>query len=136
MVTKGDAPCVAHLPKPKESIMETKPGRSIARPAETPEQQDEVLSRANFAHKYPSLFGLLSKIRENDNFHDRGCITVFWEDGVFKVSINDRPLGRSCFVSSEELSTAFAIADRGLRSGTLKWRKNKGYVAQARRLFK
>jgi len=47
---------------------------------------------------------------------------MFFEQGVYKLAINDRPESRSCFVSSTSLSEAFLIADRGLRTGGLRWR--------------
>ena len=115
--------------------MSTSPGRPIARPATTEDREPELLSRAMFAENYPSLFGLLAKHRENPKFHATGCITVFWEDGVFKVSINDRPEGRSCFVSHQELAGALRIADSGIRSGTLRWRVNSKYRASARTMY-
>jgi len=88
-----------------------------------------------FAQNYPSLFRLVGVSRPSEKYHPRGCFTVFWEDGVFKVAINDRPEGRSCVVSSAELGEAMQIADRGLRSGTLQWRVNKRYKATARSVF-
>lgn len=116
--------------------MSNKIGRSVARPEKTEDQLPIPMSSPKFKQKYPSLYGFIANTRENENFHDRGCITLFYEDQVFKVSLNDRPLGRSTFVSHHELGVAFEICDRGLRSGTLKWRKNKRYAAQARTLFK
>jgi len=111
-------------------------GRRVARPATPTDQVDTDASSPNFAEKYPSLFRFVAESRENENFHSTGCFTVFWEDGVFKISLNDRPNGTSTFVSHHELGVAILIADRGLRSGSLKWRRNKRYVAQARTLFK
>lgn len=114
--------------------MPTKPGRPIVRPTEIAEQEDQLVSRPQFAENYPSLYRFLAQNRENDKFHATGCITIFWEDQVFKVSLNDRPTGRSTFVSHEELRSAFLIADRGLRSHTLRWRPNKQYRARAKNL--
>lgn len=115
--------------------MSTNAGRPVARPAQTPEQEPAIPSSAIFAENYPSLYRFLAEDRKNENFHPTGCFTVFWEDGVFKVNINDRPNGRSCFVSARGLGEAFLIADRGIRSGTLRWRANKRYRAQAKSLF-
>lgn len=106
--------------------MTTKAGRRVARPATTPDQDDRDTSTPSFAENYPSLYRFLAESRLNDGFSKTGCLTVFWEDGVFKVCMNDRPNLRSCFVSHPQLGVAFQIADRGLRSRSLKWRK-KGY---------
>ncbi len=105
--------------------MSTKIGRKIARPTQSPEQVVAPVSSGVFQEKYPALFDFLSKVRETANFHKTGSMTMFWEDGCFKLSINDRPEFRSTFVTSESLGTAFLIADRGLRSRSLRWRKNK-----------
>jgi hypothetical protein len=114
--------------------MNSNPGRAIARPASTPDQDAPDASRPTFAQNYPSLYRFLSEDRENENFHSTGAITVFWESGVFKVNLNDRPLGKSCFVSHTELGGAFLIADRGIRSGSLRWRVNRKYRASAARV--
>lgn len=124
------------FPREKESIMPTKSGRRVARPAHEEDQDEPDVSTPSFARNYPSLYGFIAECRKNEKFHERGCLTVFYEDGVFKVSLNDRPNCQSSFVSHQELGTCFRIADSGLRSGTLKWRRNKRYAAQAQRLFK
>lgn len=115
--------------------MNDKPGRPIARPAETADQVCGDLSSPNFAQNYPSLYRFLAENRKNPDYHATGCITVFWEDGVFKVNMNDRPNGNSCVVSHLELGGAFLIADRGIRSKTLRWRVNKRYRAQMKNVY-
>ncbi len=115
--------------------MTAKVGRSVARPVIAEEQDDLVLSSPNFAQKYPSLYELLAKSRQSEKYHPRGCLTIFWEDGVFKVSMNDRPNCQTTFVSHQELGGAFLIGDRGIRSKTLRWRRNKRYAASAKNVF-
>jgi hypothetical protein len=106
--------------------MTTKAGRSIARPANSAEQVEASRSTPVFAENYPHLYRWLSESRKTENFVKTGAMTVFWEDGVFKVCLNDRPNYQSCFVSHQELSGALRIADRGIGSRGLKWRR-KGY---------
>lgn len=110
-------------------------GRPVARPATTPEQDTVSVSSSNFAQNYPNLYRLIGISRKNDNFHERGCFTVFLEDGVYKIFINDRPEGRSCAVSHAELGGALAIAEAGLKTGSLKWRLNKQYRAKAKAVY-
>lgn len=104
--------------------MPTKIGRAVQRPQVSADQPASDVSSPLFADKYPSLYRFLSELRETKNFHKAGSLSVFWEGGVFKVCLNDRPEFRSTFVSSAQLGEAFLIADRGLRSKTLRWRKN------------
>ena len=115
--------------------MSSNVGRPVARPAQVADQMNPAVSISSFAEKYPALFDMIGKSRKNEKFHERGCFTVFFEDGVFKVSLNDRPNGQSCFVSSPQLGQALCIADAGIRSGTLRWRANKRYRAQAKALY-
>ena len=115
--------------------MSSNAGRPVARPARAAEVMNAAVSRSNFAEKYPALFKMIGIPQKNEQFHDKGCFTVFFEDGVFKVSLNDRPNGRSCFVSSPQLGDALAIANAGIVSGSLRWRSNKRYRAQAKQLF-
>jgi len=107
-----------------------KPGK-IGRPVAKPEASESVdsasgLSTPDFGMKYPNLHDFLARERPGSKWHKTGCLTMFWEDGVYKLCLNDRPNKKSTFVSHVELATAFQIADRGLRSGTLRWRQ-KGY---------
>ena len=106
--------------------MPSKVGRRVAHPAQTADQVDSSPSSPVFAENYPHLYRFLSESRKTENFSKTGSMTVFWEDGVFKVCLNDRPNYRSCFVSDRELAGALRIADRGLRSGKLRFR-SKGY---------
>ena len=106
--------------------MTSKIGRRIAHPAQTADQVQSNGSSPVFAENYPHLYRFLAESRKTENFSKTGSMTVFWEDGVFKVCLNDRPNYRSCFVSDRELAGALRIADRGLGSRGLRWR-SKGY---------
>lgn len=111
----------------EQQMTNGKIGRRIGRPSGV-ESGDlaNTPSTPNFASNYPNLWKFLAQERASDNYHKTGCMTVFWENGVYKVCLNDRPGKRSTFVSSSGLGEAFQIADRGLHSGTLRWRE-KGY---------
>lgn len=115
--------------------MSQNPGRKIARPAQVADQEAGEVSRPSFAKNYPQLWDFLAKKRESEYFNKTGTFSVFWEDGVFKVFLMDRPAGTSTCVSAPELHEALQIADRGIRSGTLKWRDNKPWRARAKGVY-
>jgi len=108
-------------------------GRAIARPKEIENRETEKpVSSPDFSGRYPNLFAFLAEIRETEHWQKTGTITVIWEEGLYKVVLNDRPEKRSCFVSAVGLGEVFLIADRGLRAGSLKWR-TKGYQTAHKR---
>ena len=115
--------------------MSSNPGREVPRPASSPDQSPVGVSRSKFAESYPQLYKFIAVSRKNDNFHERGCFTVFAEDGMFKIFLNDRPEGRSCAVSHQEVGGALSVAEAGLRAGTLRWRVNKQYRAKAKSVY-
>lgn len=85
------------------------------------------LSTPIFAENFPELFKFLEIPRRSEQGFTTGSMSIFFEDRVFKVCLNDRPEKRSAFVSSESLSKAFKLADAGLMSNSIAWR-SKGYV--------
>ena len=105
--------------------MSSKLGRKVERPQYAADQLVPVMSMPVFGETHRQLWGLLSISRETANFHKRGAITLFWEDGVFKVVLNDRPNFRSAIVSHQQLGGALGLADAGMESGNLTWRKNR-----------
>ena len=112
--------------------MSNNSGRRVARPATTPEPNANDASTPVFAENYPRLYLFLEKPRKTSAYQKTGCLTIFWEDGVFKVCLNDRPNYRSAFVSAQGLGECFRIADRGLGTGTLKWNA-KAYRGSAQK---
>jgi len=110
-------------------------GRGVERPGKPGISEfEETVSTPDFQERFPTLFRFLAEIRETPHWQKTGCVTLFWEDGVYKLVLNDRPACCSCFVSNARLGDLFAIADRGLRSGSLQWR-TKGYKPSAQRLL-
>lgn len=90
---------------------------------------------STFAEKFPDLQKFLEVPRNVAQGVATGAITVFFEAGVYKCCLNDRPERRSSFVSHTSLGECFRIADLQLRTGRSKWR-HKGYKPQiARPLF-
>lgn len=93
--------------------------------------EPKPLSRPNFAKKFPELLDFLEIPRRSVQGFTTGSMTIFFEDGYFKICLNDRPNQRSVFVTSQELSKGFELAELGLISNSLNWR-TKGYQAQPR----
>lgn len=104
-------------------------GRRVSRPKNCGDGAPlETVSSPGFEQNYPSLYGFLANVQETDQFQKTGSVTLFWEDGVYKLVLNDRPMKRSCFLSHTRLVELFHMADRGLRGGSIRWRR-KGYRA-------
>lgn len=51
-------------------------------------------------------------------------LTVYCDDGVYKVCLNDRQEGQSLWVASECLWDALETLEGALQGGTAEWRKN------------
>lgn len=112
--------------------MSQKIGRKVERPAFAADQVAQAVSTPKFAETHPHLYRLVAVSMETSNFHKRGALTVFWEDGVFKVVVNDRPNYRSAIVSHQQLGGALGMADAAIASGNLNWRKN-GHQSNGRK---
>lgn len=104
--------------------MSSAPGRPIGAIAELSEEKNSDVSSPAFAKKYPRLWGFLSKPRDSDNSWSTGTILIFWEHGVFKLCLHNRPMAESCFLTHQELGGALQDAEAGLSESKLKWRKN------------
>jgi len=102
--------------------MAQKIGRPLARPAVTEDQVQPDPSSAIFHVRWPRLQEFLEKPRLDGLLYTTGCLTIFFEDGRFKVAVNDRPNKRSTFVSGTMLAECFTIIERGLRGNSLNWR--------------
>lgn len=51
--------------------------------------------------------------------------TVFVDDGLWKIVLNDKDTGRSLWVSSKSLWGAFDLLEGHLVAGTGDWRRNR-----------
>lgn len=80
-----------------------------------------------FAKKYPALAEFLSlEAWDEKTERVRGTISVFWEDGSFKASVNDRDADQVAFVSKGTFSGLLESIEKGLQSDSLDWRQSKG----------
>ncbi len=107
--------------------MSDKPGRPVARPSQDDGTLPPVVSSPGFVDLYPHLADFLIKSRGDGQTPTTGTITLFLEQGHFKLCLNDRPLARSTFISGWTLHEALKAADAALRSNMIRWRV-RGYV--------
>lgn len=82
---------------------------------------------ATFAKKWPALAEFLSlEAWDETTERVRGTLTVFWEDGAFKSSVNDRDADQVAFVSKSTFQGLLDAIEKGLTGDTLDWRASKG----------
>lgn len=90
--------------------------------------QDSPFTDPEFAASYPFLHSHLSDTRySDDSARVTSTLLVFVDSGCLRLCINDRDNGRSCFVSRSTFEEALAALEKGLREGSLDWRKKGGY---------
>lgn len=102
-------------------------GRPVLRPSDNDGTIQPQPSTPGFVDLYPHLAEFLVKSRGDGQKATTGTITLFLEQGQFKLCLNDRPLSRSTFISGGSLQQALAAADAALGSHRIKWRV-RGYV--------
>jgi len=105
-------------------------GRGVARPKTV--AVDVPRDTGSFAASFPRLQAFLEHPVGNSVGARTGCMTLFFEDGRYKLCLNDRPNNRSCFVSSPVHVECYRIAERGLQGNSLMWR-TKGYKSPQQR---
>lgn len=72
----------------------------------------------------PALYEFLTLSSWDDGAKRlRGTFSCFFEDGAFKLWLNDKDGGRSACVSHWTWAGALLKADEGLSADTLEWRK-------------
>lgn len=81
-----------------------------------------------FAKKHPLLLSYLQDVSYDDgSSREPSSMSVFVEDGLFKIALNDRDLKRSAYVSADTLSGCMAALEAQLGKGVADWRAwNKG----------
>lgn len=107
-------------------------GRPVQRPSNDDGTVQPVVSSPGFVDKFPYLAEFLTKSRGDGQLPTTGTVTLFLEDGHFKLCLNDRPAARSTFVTGDTLGQVLDAADAALGSNTIKWRV-RGYVRRPNR---
>ena len=106
--------------------MTTAIGRSVRRPAVDSGSTIPPVSSPVFQENWPDLWKFLAMHRGSGQNASTGTMTFFVEQNRWKVCLNDRPNGRSAFVTSTSMTACLGVADVGIRTSQIKWRK-KGY---------
>jgi len=84
--------------------------------------------------RLPTLHDFLTLGKWDDGSTRRlGTASIFWEEGDWKLWLNDKDGGRSCCVSSDTLEGVLAKADQKLSDDTLEWRKARPEQGRAGR---
>lgn len=82
-----------------------------------------------FFKKYPALSEFLDLEEwEPGQTRERGTMTLFFEQGAFKAAVNDRDSGLVAFVSKQSFQGLLEAIEKGLQTGSLDWRAQKGKV--------
>jgi len=78
---------------------------------------------ATFAKKYPALAEFLALEQwDQETPRQRGTLTLFFEDGAFKASVNDRDSESVAFVTKGSFQALLESVEKGLAQSTLDWR--------------
>lgn len=77
--------------------------------------------------RLPALLEHLTLGKWDDGaVRQRGSISVFWEDGVFKMWINDKDSGRAASVSAATMEDLLLRVEGKLTEDSLDWRRAFG----------
>lgn len=91
---------------------------AVAKPSAEPAEAPRGL-----LGKYPAIWEYLTLlVWEGGKKRQPSTLSVFVEDGVIKVALNDRDLARSCYVSGASLEDALGALEKALESGEEGWR--------------
>lgn len=73
--------------------------------------------------KYPTLVEYLTTLRWEDGTDRKpSSLSIFVEDGAWKVAVNDKDLQRSLYISGETLQDALGSVEKALRGENADWR--------------
>lgn len=80
-----------------------------------------------FGAGYPHLEEFITRIRwEDGTLRVPGSITVFSEEGVFKVWLNDKDARVGCCISAGTLDDLWEAVERVVQGDGGDWRRDKG----------
>jgi len=82
---------------------------------------------ASFASRFPTITEYLCCLKYDDGSQRaRSALSLFVEDGVFKMAMNDKDTKRSLYVAAEGLQEAFNLMEVALQADNPPWRKWSG----------
>lgn len=87
-----------------------------------------------FAGTYPLLWEHLSATKFADGSpRETSTLLVFFDGQGWKVALKDRAEGEVAFITTQELSLAWDVLERGLGAGTLDWKPDQFARGKGRR---
>lgn len=85
-----------------------------------------MVDGGTWAKGLPALCEFLSEGHWDDGSpRVPGSLTLFVDDGLWKVCLSDKDAARVAFVSGQTPTEAFATAEKGLIQGSLDWRAQR-----------
>lgn len=108
----------------------------LQKPAPLPDRNGapRMVDAGTWAKGLPALSEFLSEARWDDGSpRVTGSITLFCDDGVWKLCLSDKDAGRVAFVSAGTPTEVFAAADKALQSSSLDWRVQKAFGGKKRK---
>lgn len=94
--------------------------------AQRKDQAPQELADKAFEGSHPHVFAFMAQTRWEDNtIRETGTLTVFVQDGTWKMAINDRDANRSAFIAAANWTQLLATLEEKLEDGTLDWRAKK-----------
>lgn len=104
-----------------------------AQKASPPGGQGGGMVASAFGEGYPALWEYLTLAAWDDGKpRQTATLTVFCEEGVVKLCLNDRDQDRSGWVSAATVETALERLDADLREDEVDWRRPKGRGGKGR----
>lgn len=91
--------------------------------SDSPKGKGQAAADTKFAEKFPTILEYLTDAKwEDGTDREVSSVTVFVEDGYFKLALNDKDLRRSLYVTGETLEKALLALEKGLNGQTADWR--------------
>jgi len=82
----------------------------------------------DMACKFENLFAFVSDVTWDDSSkRTPGTMLLMFEDGMFKIMLNDKALNRFAFVSGRTWEEVLTKAELGVRDEALEWRRSKPF---------
>ena len=89
---------------------------------------DPYLSLGGWAEQFPALCEFLVETKwEDGQVRKPGTVTLFFDDGAWKLCLNDKDSSCVAFVSAGSPLGTFEVAEAGLTGGALDWRIQKSF---------
>jgi len=90
-------------------------------------QEADLKADAQWWSDYPAIHEYLTEATQEGGGHRQtATLLIFYEDGYWKVCLNDRQNGRSLWASAAGLLGALLALEEDLEAGGTGWRKSGG----------